>query len=107
MDNRAKAKVHSFISGLLSAFDLSGQGRYFIGKGDTRSKPGSMYRHWRRVGEDIECATRTFGPQLEDDAIRKELKEQLRKWNRTGSRYRRCCVAAGSENDEVKELTSS
>lgn len=105
MKSRAKSKLRALLSGFFSAFDLSGR-RHFFREGETRSASGSLYRHWRRVGEDVKCTAEDLVWNHGDDELRKEVEEHLRRWRNNQAKCQHRWVKEKKENDGVKKLVS-
>jgi len=100
MRDQVKIKLHSFLSGFFSAFDLSGNANEIEDK-DTDI---SIYRHWRHVGSDIARAARRVENDLGYEKEAKHLHSQLRKWHECSRSEEFAALAYGDEKDDCVEM---
>lgn len=96
MRDQAKIKLHYFLSGFFSAFDLSGNANEV----DDRDTNISIYRHWRNVGSDIARATRRVERDLGYEKEAKHLRSQLRKWHECSRSEEFAALTYGDAKDD-------
>ena len=99
MRDQVKIKLHSFLSGFFSAFDLSGHANEVR----DRDTDISIYRHWRNVGNDIARAARKVESDLGYEEEAKNLHSQLRKWHECGRSKEFTALNYGDEKDDCVE----